>query len=141
MILHPLPHQHFCIFTLGKHQFHTFRLDQCIFPSTLKEALLRPLLKKINLDPMKKNYRPVSNLAFLGTLIEKFALKQIINHITRNYLMEEIQSAYRENHRTEMAVLKVKPDILKSMDNQEVTCLILGDISSAFNTMAHNLLI
>ena len=51
-------------------------LDQGIFPSTLKEALLRPFLKKINLDPIKKIYRPVSDMEFLGKLIEKFAYHQ-----------------------------------------------------------------
>ena len=75
-------------------------LHQGIFPSTLKKALLGPLLKKINLDPIRKNYRLVSSLAFLGKLIEKFTLKQIINHITRTDLIEEMQSTYRENHST-----------------------------------------
>ena len=45
-------------------------LDQGIFPSSLKVVLLRPLLKKINMDPIKKKYRPVSILVHFGKLIE-----------------------------------------------------------------------
>ena len=116
-------------------------LDQGIFRSRLKETILRPLLKKINLDHIKKNYKPVLNVAFLGKLIEKFASKQIINHITRNNLMKEMQSAYMKNDSTKKAVLKVKSGILKSMDSQEVTCLILLDLSAVFDTVYHNLLI
>ena len=55
--------------------------------------------------------------------------------------MEKMQSAYRENHNTKTAVLKVKSDILKSIDNQKVTCLILLDLSAAFDTVDHNLFI
>ena len=39
------------------------------FPDDLKEALVKPLLKKITLEPINKNYRPVSNLPFLGKLL------------------------------------------------------------------------
>ena len=50
-------------------------LDQGIFPSTLKDAVLRPLLRKMNLDPIRKHYRLVSNQAFLDKMIEKYASK------------------------------------------------------------------
>ena len=46
-------------------------LQTSTFPDNLKVALVRPLLKKINLDLIKKNYRPVSNLQFIGKLIER----------------------------------------------------------------------
>ena len=49
--------------------------------------------------------------------------------------------AYRENHTAETAVLKVKSNILKSMDNQEVTCFILSGLSATFDTVDYNLLI
>ena len=41
------------------------------FPDDLKEALVKPLLKKISLEPILKNYRPVSNLPFIGKLMER----------------------------------------------------------------------
>ena len=45
------------------------------------------------------------------------------------------QSAYRQNHSTETALLKVMNDILLNMNNQCVTMLILFDLSAVFDTV------
>ena len=50
-------------------------------------------------------------------------------------------SAYKSYHSTETALLKVKADILKVMDNQEVTCLVLPDLSAAFDTVDNKILL
>ena len=50
-------------------------------PKDLKLAIIKPLLKKLGLDLVKQNYRPVSNLAFLGKLIERIVALQIVNHL------------------------------------------------------------
>ena len=55
--------------------------------------------------------------------------------------MEANQSAYCSHHSTETTLLKVKADILRAMDNQEVVCLVLLDLSAAFNTVNHDILI
>ena len=104
------------------------------FPEQLKEALVKPLLKKANLELVDKNYRPVSNQEFSGKLIEKAATDQIMEHISNNNLMEPLQSASHSGHSTETALLKVKSDILKAIDNQEIICLVLLDLSVAFDT-------
>ena len=56
------------------------------FPDTWKEALVKPKLKKSNMDLIKKNYRPVSNLAFLSKLTERIAAKQMRDHLSMNHL-------------------------------------------------------
>ena len=88
------------------------------FPTKLKRALLWPLLKKATLDPMdKNNFRPISNLAFSGKLMEHIVADQIILHLSQHSLMEKKQSAYRKFHSTETALLRVRTDIIKAMDN------------------------
>ena len=116
-------------------------LKQGTFPMELKKALLQPLLKKATLDSMIKNFRPISNLAFSGKLMEHIVADQIISHLNQHNLMEEKQSAYRKFHSTETALLKVKTDIIKAMDSQEITCLILLDLSAAFDTVDHTILL
>ena len=116
-------------------------VENGVFPDKLKEAFLRPLPKKINLDPIKKNYRPISNLAFVGKLIKCIASKQIISHIDKQNLMKKNQSTYWEYHSTETTLIKVKFDILKVMDNQEVTWLVLLDLLVAFDTMDYGILL
>ena len=69
---------------------------------------------------IKKNFRPVSNLAFSGILIESIVTDQIISHIDQYNLMEEKQSAYRKFHSTETALLKVKTDIIKQWTTKKL---------------------
>ena len=94
-----------------------------------------------NLELAVRNYRPVSNLEFMGKTIECAVTSQLTQHISENSLLEPIQSAYRSGHSTEIALLKVKTDLLHATDCQEVVCLILLDLSSAFDTVVHCLLL
>ena len=55
--------------------------------------------------------------------------------------IENNQSVYRVGHNTESALLKVKSDLLHALDKQEVTCLVLSDLSAAFDTVDHDLLL
>ena len=55
--------------------------------------------------------------------------------------MEERQPAYRRFHSTETALLKVKTDIIKEMDDQEITCQVVPDLSTAFDTIDHTILL
>ena len=55
--------------------------------------------------------------------------------------LEKYQSAYRPDHSMETALLKVRTDLLAAIDCKEVTCLILLDLSAAFNTVDHQLLL
>ena len=63
-----------------------------IFPTTMKTARVRPLIKKSSLDQnILKNYRPVSNLSFLSKLIEKAVSLQLKDHLCRHGLNEVFQ--------------------------------------------------
>ena len=111
-------------------------------PNQIKEALIRPLLKKLYLDLLQfKNYRPISNLTFISKLIEHAVCHQLMDHAYITGNLERLQSAYRSNHSTEIALLKIKADILDNMDNQCVTGILLLDLSVVFNTVSKNLLI
>ena len=107
----------------------------------LKEALLKPLLKKIDLEPVFTNYCPVSNLSYLSKLIKRTVCNQITAYTESTDSSEKLQAAYHTNCSTETALLKVKTDLLSTIDNKEVTCLILLDLSAAFNTVNHTVLL
>ena len=107
-------------------------------PSIFKKALIRPLLKKPSLDTeILKNYRPVSNLPFMSKIIEKAVNVQFQQHMERNGLYENMQSAYRRYHSTETALLKVQNDIMMAVDGGSVAVLVLLDLSAAFDTIDH----
>ena len=117
-------------------------LSSGTFPDTYKTALVKPLLKKITLDPdCLKNFRPVSNLAFVSKLIEKVVSDQFISHLKTNSLLEIYQSAYKPFHSTETALVRVSNDVLRAIDNRQCVFLTLLDLSAAFDTIDHNILL
>ena len=85
--------------------------------------------------------RPISNLSFASKLTEKAVFAQIHKYLTTNKLYPKAQSAYREFHSTETALLRVKNDILLNMNQQRVTLLVLLDLSAAFDTVDHTILL
>ena len=111
------------------------------FAEAWKEALVLPSLKKPGLDFAFKNFRPVSNLSYISKLSERAGAEQFMEHLTANNLHSQLQSAYKQQHSTETALLKVKNDILMSMDEQHVTFLVLLDLSAAFDTIHYGKLI
>ena len=70
-------------------------------------------------------------------MVERFAADQLVDYITQNGLGEKFQSAYRAAHSTGTALTWVRNDILLNMDNQRSTCLVLLDLSAAFDTLDH----
>lgn len=113
-----------------------------IFPDSEKSAIVRPLLKKLSLDNNElKNFRPVSNLTYLSKLIEKAIQYQLVPHLIKNKCISEFQSAYRPHHSTETALCRIYNDLLANIQDSKASLLILLDLSAAFDTIDHNLLI
>lgn len=117
-------------------------LSNGIFPPTFKTAHVSPLLKKPSLsrDDMK-NYRPVSNLSFVSKILEKVVADRLTSHVQETGSLNPFQSAYKKFHSTETALLKISNDILTSMDRGKVTALTLLDLSAAFDTIDHQILL
>jgi exonuclease III len=111
-------------------------------PAGFKSATVKPLLKKPSLNKEDlKNYRPVSNLPYISKLTEKVIVQQLNDHMTSNNLHEPFQSAYRVHHSTETALLRVYNDIIESIDNKHCVMLVLLDLSAAFDTVDHAVLL
>lgn len=117
-------------------------LGTCTMPSSLKHAIVVPLLKSEKLDKINVgNYRPVSNLKFISKVLERVVSKQLLDHLTSNNLMPIHQSGYRKFHSTETALLQVCSNLFASMDAQNISLLALLDLSAAFDCVDHDLLL
>lgn len=116
-------------------------LSDGIFPHSFKQAIVTPIIKKSSLDWNElKHYRPVSNICFIGKVIEKAVISQLNDHMERNGLNEAFQSAYKNRHSTETALIKVKDDITRALDRNHAVFLIMLDLSAAFDTIDHEIL-
>ena len=113
-----------------------------VVPTAFKTAIVTPLLKKTGLnDSDPSNYRPISNLATLGKLLERVVAQQITSYLCQNNLFPEFQSAYRQYRSTETALIKVVNDIIRALDDGDLALLTLLDLSSAFDTVDHEILL
>uniref|UniRef100_A0A8P4G516 Reverse transcriptase domain-containing protein n=1 Tax=Dicentrarchus labrax TaxID=13489 RepID=A0A8P4G516_DICLA len=111
-------------------------------PRSLKLAAVTPILKKPGLNPdIMSNFRPISNLPFLSKILERIVATQLKTHLCSNELFEPFQSGFRSQHSTETALLKVTNDILLSADSGHLTILILLDLTAAFDTINHTILL
>jgi exonuclease III len=111
-------------------------------PDDFKTAIVKPLLKKSSLDPNElNNFRPISNLPFLSKILEKVVLHQLSQHLLTNNLLSLHQSAYRAGHSTETALIRILNDILTSLDDDKISVLLLLDLSAAFDTIDHEILL
>ena len=102
-------------------------------PSTPKKRLLDPD------DP--SSYRPLSNLSLVSKVIEKIVDIRITEHMNKHHLLPVHQSAYRRHHSTETAILCVMNDMINVLDRGHVGALMLLDMSAAFDTVDHSIMV
>ena len=103
-----------------------------------------PLIKELNSSTNTddfKNYRPISNLVFIGKLIERVVDIRLQQHLVRNNLQKDQQYGYKKSHSTEMLLLKVVNNLLQSCDKNIPSVVLLLDLSAAFDTVDHSKLL
>jgi hypothetical protein len=112
------------------------------FPHRLKQARVLPLRKNPSLNPdLASSYHPISNLSFISKLVERVVAKRFTSYVATANLFPFQQSAYRAYHSTETAVLSVHSDLVCATDRGHVSSLMLLDLSDAFDTVDHKLLL
>ena len=116
-------------------------LSHGVFAKSWKTSIVKPLLKKVRLDLIFKSYRPISNLKFLAKLVQKCMLLQFNEHCSLNSLLPLYQSAYRKFFSCETSLWKLADNLLSEMENQRVSALVVMDLSAAFDTVDHDILL
>ena len=117
-------------------------LSSSTVPQQFKDAVVTPILKKASLNPeILKNYRPVSNLPYISKIVEKAASLQISSHLEKNDLSDIYQSAYKKQHSIETALVRVQNDLLMALDSGCSVILLMLDLSAAFDTIDHSIML
>ena len=111
-----------------------------IFPDRLKIAKIKPIFKKD--DPhLTDNYRPISLLPSISKIFEKIVFLQLYEYFNTNDLLYESQYGFRQLHSTEFAALEITDQIYNNLDNKKSLLAIYLDLSKAFDTIDHSILI
>ena len=107
-------------------------LRQGRIPACLKEAVIRLLLKKPSPDPsVLDNYWPVSNIPFLGKVLEHVVISQLQGFLEEVDYLDAFQSA----------LVALVDDLRQELDRGSVSLLVLLDLSAAFDTIDHGILL
>ena len=115
-------------------------LSNGILPEKLKLAKVKPLHKKGDSSQFS-NYRPISLLPSISKIFEKVAHLQVYNYFVSNNLFFNSQYGYRKHHSTEHAALELVDRIYTALDNSQLPIAIFIDLSKAFDTISHEILL
>ena len=111
-----------------------------IFPVKLKIVKVLPLFKKGN-SHIFDNYRPISLLHSISKSIERIVYNQLYDYFIQTNLVYDSQYGLRQLHSTELAVLEITDRLTQDMDKGEIPITIYLDLSKAFDTLNHNILL
>ena len=82
-----------------------------------------------------------SRICLISKIIERVVKSRLMDHLTSNSLLNSHQSAYCKHHSTETALLYIHDYLISAMGSQKISCLCLLDLSAAFDTIDHDILI
>ena len=116
-------------------------INNGVFSEQWKSAIVKPLIKSLPKGNIQQNYRPVSDLTFISKVVEKRTLNHFTQHCDNYHLLPEYQSAFRKFHSCKTSLIKLVNDLLWAMEKQEVTAVTILNLSAAFDTVDHDILL
>ena len=115
-------------------------IEQQTFPNSLKTACVIPIHKRGNKTSCN-NFRPISLISPFSKLFEKCLLTQLSSFFQSNSLISPNQFGFKENTSTEIAVSKIYDEYVQNIEDKKITCSVYLDISKAFDTVNHQILL
>ena len=112
-----------------------------IFPQKMKIAIIKPLFKNKGTEEDPQYYRPLSILSVISKIFERAATDQIVKHLETQNMLCPNQHAYRKNHSTSTSLIQLTEHIHKEMEKGNIIGIASLDLSKAFDTIDHNLLL
>ena len=111
-----------------------------VFPNCLKVAEVVPIFKKGD-QSKATNYRPISLLSQFDKILEKIIYHRLIHFLEKYHLLNKTQFGFRQNSSTIHAISKIYDQLLQNIDKDLYTCCIFLDLSKAFDTVNHTILL
>lgn len=110
------------------------------YPSPWKTSHVVPTFKSGDRDEIS-NYRPISLLPVISKILEKIVASQLSRYLETNHLISDSQHGFRPKLSTETALLKISDRIYDNIDKKKISLLLLLDLSKAFDSVNHDILI
>ena len=110
------------------------------FPESWKVSKVVPLHKKEEAI-YPKNYRPVSLLPVLSKILERVVFEQMISYLEEFQLLHPSHHGFRAGHSTVTTLIEINDQWVEAFERDEVTAVVMLDISAAFDVVDHNILL
>ena len=110
------------------------------YPDALKIAKVIPLYKKGE-NTVISNYRPISLLSLLNKIFEKLLYRRLYKFLVKHNVLYKYQFGFRKGYSTTMALIEIINNIKSAIDNNKFVCGIFLDLTKAFDTVDHQILL
>eukprot|EP00666_Eupelagonemidae_sp_cell4sb_P017941 gene17941-biopygen15473 len=111
------------------------------WPTQWKRAQVSPLWKRKGCRQDPTNYRPLAMLPAISRLVERLLSYQLKTHVRKAGVLPAFQHGFREGHSCETALLLLIDHIATQRDQGRQVCVVSADLSSAFDTIDHEILL
>ena len=108
-------------------------------PTLWKQAIVSPIHNSGDKKP--ENFRPISILPTFSKILEKAVRSQLSDFLENNNLLTDRQFGYRKNRSTKIASALLFDDIRSSIDKGELVGAVYIDLTKAFDTVGHAILL
>ena len=131
-----------CVTYISKPLCHilNFSIELSAVWKIWKASKISPIFKSGN-TKIPENYRPVLVLPVLSKILEKVILSKLLLYLEKNKLLTEFQFSFHKHCSTKMATTHLSNQIQRKMSNDNMVSAVYLDLSKAFDTVGHDLLI